>query len=311
MTSFIKRVFIFLSIFFILYFCLSIFLLPIIIKKTGGPTTLNQIKQSFSNALKNKYSLVILGNSKTYRGINPDIINIKSYNFSHDNDSYNQIYYKLLWLQENKIKIKYLILGVDYFQFSYISDSRNYAYNQYLNSDYKKDFPKSNLITDFYKKTEILQISRLQYLKNIFNPDTLNTYLKTNGQYIKPGYATINDSSDSKIIRIKIQEIYFSKILDNCKRNKIQIFLCMLPYRNKVLNSFNKEEILEFEMYLSNMIKLKNEKTIYLNYSSQQNWKLEDFTDIVHFNESAANRFTMILNDTINSILNSKNVQQF
>ena len=40
-------------------------------------------------------------------------------------------------------KIKYLIMGVDYFQFSFLSDTRNYIYGNKFSNEYMKDFENS------------------------------------------------------------------------------------------------------------------------------------------------------------------------
>lgn len=40
---------------------------------------------------------------------------VNSYNVAHDNDSYSQMYYKLLYLLDNGKKIDYLVIGTDYF----------------------------------------------------------------------------------------------------------------------------------------------------------------------------------------------------
>ena len=105
-----------------------------------GPNTRNQIEMSFKNALSSEASCWFLGNSRIYR-INPDMIeNGHWYNFAHDNDSYNQMYYKLQYLLDNGCKVDTLVIGTDYFQFSVFSDSRNYVYDGLLGNDYLRDY---------------------------------------------------------------------------------------------------------------------------------------------------------------------------
>ena len=66
--------------------------------KYNGASTAEQINMSFENAVSEEYNCYFLGNSRIYRDINPDVFTtVKSYNFAHDNDSYNQMYYKLLF----------------------------------------------------------------------------------------------------------------------------------------------------------------------------------------------------------------------
>lgn len=80
--------------------------------KYQGPNTAEQIKMSFENSVKVEYDCYFLGNSRVYRGINPDkITSVNSYNFAHNNDSYNQMYYKLLYLLNAGKQIDCLIIG--------------------------------------------------------------------------------------------------------------------------------------------------------------------------------------------------------
>lgn len=282
--------------------------MPVLIEKTEGPRTEAQINKSFNNAKSRKYELIILGNSGTYRGINPDMINIPSYNFSHDNDSYDQIYYKLKWLEKNKIKIKYLVLGVDYFQFSFISDSRNYVYAQLLGEKYNDDFKEQSIIDLFLEKSQILKIERLKYVMNIFKKKQSTTFLKSNGQYIKPGRAKMTDKHFYSINRLPVQEKYFKEILNYCSKKNIMVFLVMLPIRQNALINYKENEINEFNKF----IRLQtNDNIYYLDFSHQSSWNVEDYTDITHLNERAADRFSKQLNDSIANIIKTQRLLRF
>ncbi|WP_461488949.1 hypothetical protein, partial [Pontibacter sp. HJ8] len=74
----------------------------ILTQSAYGPTTKAQIEQSFENALRKDYDMLILGNSRIYRGINPEKFSTNAYNFAHDDDSYNQMYYKLKYVLADK-----------------------------------------------------------------------------------------------------------------------------------------------------------------------------------------------------------------
>jgi hypothetical protein len=121
-----------------------------------GISTEQQIVQSFQNARSKKYDCLILGSSKLYRGVNPEKITaINSFNFSHDNDAFNQIYYKLQFLKDNNsLKFKYAIVGLSCFQFSFLSDTRNYVFEKYFSHNYIKDFEKKG---DFFSMLSFKQ----------------------------------------------------------------------------------------------------------------------------------------------------------
>ncbi len=288
----------------IMYVLLTLFVLPKLIEKEEGPNTKSQIIHSFQNALVRNYNLIILGNSGTYRGINPDIINIPSYNFSHDNDTYNQLYYKLIWLEQKNKKFKYLVLGVDYFQFSFISDTRNYLYSPLFDIRYSEDYPEQNCWEEFIARTNVFNFKRVGYLLNVFKKKQNLIFQKENGQYIRPPKETKDMKTIVSINRLPIQEKYFKMILDNCSKNEIEVFLCMLPVRKKVLTNYKESEIKEFNDFICSYI---NNGVHFLNYSFQDGWNPEDYTDMIHLNAKAADRFSEQLNDTINKIANRNN----
>lgn len=286
-----------------IYSIITLFFLPNLIEKEEGPSVEKLIHQSFKNASSKNYDLLILGNSGTYRGINPDILSIPSYNFSHDNDTYNQIYYKLVWLKRKNKKFKYLILGIDYFQFSYISDTRNYLYSPLFDVAYSKDYPIKNFMQLFFDRTNIKDMKRLKYLKNIFTDKKEAIFQKENGQYIRPDKFAKERKFYTSIKRLPIQEKYFKLILDICSKDSIEIFICMVPVRKKVMLNYTEKDIKEFNNYIAANV---NSRIYYLNYSTQPGWNAEDYTDMVHLNVKAADKYSKQLNDTVLKIINNK-----
>lgn len=283
------------------YSIIAILFFPYFLSLSNGPSTRQQITYSFDNASNLEYELLILGNSRTYRGINPEKLSIKSFNFSHDNDSYNQIYYKLKYLIDVEKDIKYLILGLDYFQFSFKSDTRNYVYADFLDSKYMDDFEESSVF-----------VTKMDYYLSNINPKKIlslfpkenKPFLRENGQYIKPGLAKETDTITRDMSRLDFQIKYFEKTLSLCKHKRIKTFIVNLPTRQNELNSYTKNEIDEFNNFIKSYIDNKN--VFYLNYSNFEGFTTKDYTDIIHFNESAANHFTEILNKKIMGIIGEK-----
>jgi hypothetical protein len=296
MKRFLLKVLLFLTP-IIVYSVLATIFLPPLLTRVNGPNTKQQIDYSFENAVNEDYGLLILGNSRVYRGLNPDMFSIKSYNFSHDNDSYNQMYFKLKFLLEQKKDIDYLILGLDYFQFSFLSNTRNYVYADYFAEEYNRDFND---------KTWKL---KLEYHLGNANPKKLLSLrpkpyipiLKKNGQYLRSGEATEDDSIQRDITRLEIQELYFQEIIDLCRDNNIKVFIVMLPIRENELISYSQDELDEFNSFINGYV--DNNSTYYLNFSLIDDFNTEDYTDITHLNEEAADRFSSILNDSLMEIL--------
>ena len=107
-----------------------------------GPTTKQQIDKQFADLTSQRDSIecIYLGSSKFYHGINPNMVTPCGYNFAHDNDSYNQIYYKLLYVYERCPKLRRVVVCFDYVSFCVFSETRNYVYHRYFPDDYSSDY---------------------------------------------------------------------------------------------------------------------------------------------------------------------------
>ena len=299
-----KKFIIYLVYFFIpilIYIIFALVFLPNLLTASNGPDTEKQIRVSFKNVLKKEYETLILGNSRLYRATNPDFFSKKTYNFSHDNDTYNQLYYKLIYLKKNGKKFKNLILGVDYFQFGFISDTRNYIYGDLLGKGYLSDY-KTSYYT-YYLKNKLDNINPKR-LKLLFNAKK-NALIRDNGQFILPGKAKESDKIIRESIRLDIQINYFEKIIQYCNHNNIRVFIVMLPVRGNELKSYKKKYLSEFDLFL-NKYKSKKPSITILQYTYDKSYTINDYTDITHLNENAANRFSKQLNDTIQKIIDIK-----
>ena len=294
MRLFVLQLFRFIGLFSVLYILFFLFLLPRLMVISQGPNIKDQVDQSFKNALNRDYDILVLGNSRTYRGINPDLIEIPTYNFSLDNDTYNQLYYKLKYLKTNNKKFKALILGMDYFQFSFISDTRNYAYASYFDSDYLNDYPSKNYVLLYHLRK--LKPNRAEGLRF---PRKNRPYLKQNGQFYREGKATPNDRANRDISRKEIQVKYFENILNYCAENNIKVFLLFLPTRENEMKSYTDNQIKEFHNFLDQYL---TENVFLLNFTNDTTYSIDDFADITHLTPKAADRFSKQLNDTIMAI---------
>ena len=292
MKDFIKKVFWFLFIPGVLYVPFNLLLLPLLLEQKMGPNIEQQLQHSFSKAAERNYDMVVLGNSRIFCSVNPDKFSIPTYNFSHNNDSYNQLYYKLIWLEKKNKKVSQVILGVDYFQFGVFADTRNYVYSNYLGKDYDKDYPKKNYKLYYYK--ELLKPSKI---KALFDENQEKHSLKDNGQYVRLGSPKDEEFIKRDYKRKAIQEQYFQKILDYCKSKSIKVYLLMPPLREAELKNYTEKEISEFNVFINQHI--DEPAVFYFNFSTDPSYKWNDFIDFTHLNQKAADRFSRQLNDSI------------
>lgn len=277
------------------------------VKKYNGPTTADQIHMSFDHAVSDDYNCYFLGNSRIYRNINPDCFpSVHAYNFGHDNDSYNQMYYKLLYLMEHRKPIEYLIIGTDYFQFSFLDVSRNYIYSNLFPEEYQLDFEnksKADIMVDYCKAVwSNKQNAVLPCLKLILNrPAGKNvSYQKDNGQYFTFGTADPDEVIDRDYSVLDIQLDYFRKIIAACEANEIQLYVIMPPLWSGETKSHTDEERKVFDDMIRSELSGTAFAGNYINYSEENGLlPYTDFTDITHLNAEASDRFSEYINEKI------------
>lgn len=276
-----------------------------------GPNTKTQIEESFQNALTSSASNWLLGNSRVYRGLNPDKMGKSWYNFAHDNDSYNQMYYKLKFLLNNNCSIDTLIIGTDYFQFSVFSDTRNYVYDGLLGKEYIKDYNSWSL-KEMYDNSKRLFITK----QSSFHSALLNVnswwmgdkknlpYLKANGQYINDqGNAKEEDSTERDSTMLDIQKRYFEKILLICKNKDIDLYVLMMPVRDNELSCYSNSYTNTFKDYIERILKYADYDKRFINMSNNTDFKdYKMYTDITHLNSESADRYTKCFYKKLKSI---------
>lgn len=312
MKKFFIRVFIISTISVLMIMAYN-YLATVSIMKYNGASTADQINMSFNNAISDDYNCYFLGNSRIYRDINPSIFStIKSYNFAHDNDGYNQMYYKLLYLLNHDKKIDYLIIGTDYFQFSFLSDTRNYIYSKLFPDEYIADFGKSSWIerqeayfTQLWtNKQNALPSGKaegalIDYLLRKPAPENIN-YQKDNGQYIVHGEADSNETIDRDYSILDVQYDYFTRIIELCEKENIQLFVIMPPLWTGETESHTDQERAEFNNMINNALFGTSYSDNYINYSEEVGLSsYTDFIDITHLKPEAADEFSKYINNRV------------
>lgn len=270
---------------------------PQLLERAKGPSAQTQTEHAFRNAESREYDLLLMGNSRIYRGLNPDRFSVPTFNFACDNDTYNQMYHKLKWLRDRGKQFQYLVIGVDFFQFEFISHYRNHLYAPYLGEAYLADYEPRPFAE---KKLWLKKYIRSLNPKYLFIPDNGRTFLRDNGQYIKPGTASPSDRTDRTTRRLPLQVDYFERMLADCREHGTQVFLCMLPIRLEERNAYEDGDIEEFMEFIR---QYTNDDVVLINYSFDESYVMSDYTDITHLNEAAADRLSEQLDSSIMSML--------
>lgn len=210
------------------------------------------------------------------------------------------MYYKLLYLLQNNKEFKYLIIGTDYFQFSFLSDTRNYMYSFLLSEGYQNDYEKKGKLELLYEFCLAIWNNKRnsgkyirQWICHVPEPQNLN-YQKKNGQYIVYG---INSKPGERIYRdyaIKdVQLYYFKKILDICEKNKIELYVIMPPLQEGELILHDNEEREIFDKMIYSELNKKGFRDRYINFMKLKGVSpFTDFMDVTHLNARAADEYS-------------------
>ena len=276
--------------------------------KYYGANTEEQIKQSFRNSILGEYNCYFLGNSRIYRGINPEkFTSVHAYNFGHDNDTYNQMYYKLLYLLQNNKKMDYVIIGTDYFQFSFLSSTRNYVYGDLLSDEYLRDYPNTDSwydrqvmkATNVWENKQNAFYSVIKYICGWPEPQNVNCQ-KENGQYVVHGHADGDEIVDRDYSVLDIQYEYFERIISLCESENIELYVIMPPlWEAEVATHTSDERDVINDMILEALRGTAYEGN-YINFSEIEGLSsYKDFTDGSHLTLEAADRFSVYIDKAI------------
>ena len=294
-----------------------------VLKSTLGPTTQEQLRSTFDNSLINNYETLILGSSLLYRGVNPEKLTFsKSFNFSHDNDSYNQMFYRLKYVIDSGNKPKNLILGVDYFNFSRLTSSRNYVYEKYFDKSYMEDYKiheKNSLfsvgdklndkfgnfmIQNFESNFSLFLKNITKYIKGDLSPER---ELKKNGQFV----LYYNEAKKTELIKPaksyyprEMQISYFKKIVELSDEHDISLFLVFPPVRRYMLQyPKDKTKVFLDSLWSKSSV---SKGVSFLDYSKNNTFVLSDYHDYIHLNNKGADKFSEDLNNSILELLKNK-----
>jgi hypothetical protein len=297
MKSFLKNIFLFLGI----PFLLLLILLPLLSHLNAD------LLEKFGTDPNIK--TLIIGDSHTEIGINDQLIP-NSINISQTSEGYIYSYYKLKTVLKNNPNIKIILLGCSYHNFSsYYDDPVMGEYSPTVSSRYFFIIPwKEKLrILNKNKKNLVFEIRKI--LENGFR----NLFSKTGNYSFLGGFKSfstdkaLNENSIKKRISgqyyssgqltgfSQMNKSYFLKIIDLCRESNLTIKLLNTPlhktYLDQVPKKFkdhyynlvkeNKLNIIEFDsLHLDNSCFLPDGDHVSIKGSTLTSKFLRDFLNL-------------------------------
>lgn len=257
--------------------------------------------------LKYNFEIVFAGDSRSQRGLNPQIasklLNINSekiINLSVDGGDPTMLEH-LIKRNKNLFKDKIVILSISANHLNDgVKEIGRFTNSMISNLTYEKKIelflPKNkDVLINFY----------LEGIKNII-PIYKKKFVETNGFH--PIF-TLYDFNKEKHGNLELHPWYknynfngykyeiIKKSLNNIKQNVKKLYLFVAPYAPTYVSSFSKNDAMienKFKMAISNLSNDINIKYIYYD-DRKLNLKDEDFSDNTHLNNNGALKFTKIV----------------
>lgn len=301
---------------------LFIFILPIIvlciffeIKVRNVINSVNK-KKVLLNQQKDEIEILVFGSSYAYAGINPDFINLRTFNLANTaQDLYYD--YELLKNVINMLpKLKMIIISISYQSFEYkttssIDYARSFLYSHTFripNENFWRRFDPRNIsLFALYEPYNVWQ-----YTWKDFKVDLATNMNSTGWGYVKYDHKVkFNDVEGKELLaylnndlsqkNLSQNKLYLESIIKLTKNQHIKLLLITPPVSEEFMNQMNQNRYKRMQNEITE-ISQKYDIT-YLNFIDDRRFKVYDFADLMHLNDQGAEKFSLYLDRVINDVV--------
>jgi hypothetical protein len=272
------------------------------------------LKKNYLDKKSAAVETLILGNSHSFYGLNPQYFSTTTFNASHISQSLNYDF-EILKKYQNKLKkLKTIVLPISYFTlFSKLevgSESwrvKNYIIYYDMNSsnsftDYSEvlnnrmNVNGKRLISYYLLGKSIISCTDLGWGKdyNSENSKDLSETGKTAAQ--RHSKDELNFEGNKEILRDNI--LILRSIINWCKDHNVKIVLMMPPAFETYRNYLNHEQ-LKISLNITKEMCSKYGNCIFLDLLNDSNFKAIDFYDADHLSEIGAKKLSELINKKI------------
>lgn len=261
---------------------------------------------------KDDIEILILGDSHTFYGINPEWFSLKAYNLSNVSQT---IYFDKLLLEKyinNLPNLKYVIISVEYTTLSQEDNTQEDIWRKYF---YASQMDLNVPLINWYNpKKYSLALTRKfdktwqtcnEYHKNgtLISCDANgwgNTYLSTVDDLEMSSLAHVvakkheDNSMDFSLNTERVQ-----KMIDLCKAKNIKVLLVNMPSVPEYVSLLNDEKWKKIDS-VCNAFEHNNKNVSRIDLLKDKQFVLEDFQDADHLNNLGAKKCTLIINQYLN-----------
>lgn len=299
----------------------SFFILPILVLIIGielyfrnEPNAFIE-KASYLKQNKDKIEVLILGSSHHQNGLNPIYFSKKTCNLANGSQDI-KMDSALFFSNVKQMKhLKAVVFEMDYHRMDIENISDFYRqpwYYIYYGIDYTSInwFKKISL---YASNPSFFNDNLIQRFKKSYKPQVINEYGFVDKNFdsefanMKYDSVTIWNSSNTRLksrhkeisdVNFKANASRIESMIAYCKKNDIELYFLTSPLYATYLqheNQIKKQKVVTFINYL------KNKYTIdYYNFESKLPFVLKDFKDDDHLTPTAAEKYSLLINDIIN-----------
>lgn len=298
---------------------LIIFTFPILIFLMGIEFLIRHVPNDYS--YKREYVMnhgadietLILGSSHTFMGINPEYLQLKSFNLA--NISQSLLFDKIVLFQYKKLlpNLKRVIIPISYFTFAGLPETsvdkwRKYNYLHFMGC-------KSALVSRRNPKYYFVLLSKgtSQCISSVVNYLLFNKFLISCNEfgwcftYRFESRINIEKNAESTINLHENGSLDFSQniailkeIIEFSKQNKFEVILITTPTSKYYRAGLNAAKLDKIRKTIESF---KSENNIqYLNYSGDERFQDTDFYDADHLNNKGVIKFSQILKEELSSL---------
>lgn len=289
------------------------FVIPIALLLISIEYTIRQIPNDYS--YKNNYlnnnseniKILVLGNSHSFYGINPDYFSKHAFNAAYVSQS---LKYDLFILNKYKNRLNSLntlVLPISYFTlFSQlengIEDWRTKNYMIYYGCHYHYDL-KYNLeiigsapslvfkkIYQFFKRKNFITVSELGFGLAYSN--------SKQSDLIATGFEAARRHTTSNLDLLGTNLLLLNELIERCKVKGINIILFTPPARKSYTSNLNKHQLAVMKSTINKIVQ-ENSNVLYLDFMNDNRFVDDDFQDADHLNGIGAKKLTQLIDQII------------
>jgi len=292
---------------------ISLFLIPIcvvwMLAEVFYRTVPNNYTYKHEQISKNKdIEVLVLGDSHTFYGINPEQLSLKAYNLSNVSQT---IYFDKLLFEKhvnNLPNLKYLILSVEYTTLTQEDNTQEDIWRKYF---YKAQMDLEVPLIQWYNpKKYSLALTRKfnntwKTFKDYREKGTLigcdangwgNTYLATvNAIEMKRLAHVVAKKHEDGSMDFSVNSNRVQQIIDLCKSKNIEILLVNMPSVPEYVSLLKSEKWKKIDS-ICNHLKTINTNVTRIDLLNDKQFTLKDFQDADHLNAEGAKKCSLTLN---------------